>query len=454
MTEEAASVIIQQIDLTTTWVGILSLLVFLVSYYFIATEDKYRINKAKPALFGGTFIFILIGIYYEINGLSLDPLNAKVHHLIIEIAEIFFFLFVAMIYIEAMIDRNVFNALRVKLINKGYSYLRLFWVTGLIAFFLSPVADNLTTALILSTVLVTIDKNNKEFLVPSAINVVVAANAGGAWSPFGDITTLMVWTAEKGTFLDFLYLFPAAFTGWMVTAVILSRFIPKGNPPKVLEQDVQVLEGGKVIVALFVLTIFTAVMSHQVLHLPAMWGMLFGLSILKLYTYNLNRKYFAIYDVELDPHPVNPFSWIARIESDTLLFFFGILAAVGGLHFLGFLEHFTALYSQFGPTAVNIGVGFLSAFIDNVPVMSAVLKANPDMSAHSQWMLVTLTAGVGGSLISFGSAAGVGVMGKMHGIYTFAAHMRYAWVILIGYIISVTIWYLQFEILGFGAKVS
>ena len=450
----ASAVELPLTDLTTTWVGITSLIVFIVSYYFIATEDKYRINKAKPALFGGTLIFILIGIYYAINGLSLDLLHIEIHDLILEIAEIFFFLFVAMTYIEAMIDRNVFNALRVNLVNKGYDYRKLFWVTGFIAFFLSPIADNLTTALILATVLVTIDKSNKAFLVPAAINVVVAANSGGAWSPFGDITTLMVWTAEKGTFVDFLYLFPASFTGWMVTAVILSRFIPEGNPPKVVEKDVEVLEGGKVIVGLFVFTVFIAVMSHQVLHLPAMWGMLFGLSILKLYTYNINRKYFSMYEIDLDPYPVNPFSWISKIENDTLLFFFGILAAVGGLHFLGFLEYFTALYNQFGPTAVNIGVGFLSAIVDNVPVMSAVLKADPDMGTHSQWMLVTLTSAVGGSLISFGSAAGVGVMGKLHGIYTFTAHIKYTWTILLGYIFSVSIWYVQFEILGIGAKLG
>lgn len=441
-------------DLTTTWVGISSLVVFVASYYFIATEDRYMINKAKPALFGGTFIFILIGIYYAINGLSIDALHNEVNHLIVEIAGIFFFLFVAMTYIEAMIDRQVFSVLRVNLVTKGYDYRKLFWVTGFIAFFLSPVADNLTTALILATVLITIDKTNKSFLVPSAINVIVAANAGGAWSPFGDITTLMVWTAGKGAFVDFLFLFPAAFTGWIITAFLLSRFVPVSNPPSAEgEAEVKILKGGKIIIALFGFTIFVAVMSHQVLHLPAMWGMLFGLSILKLYVFKLNRDDRLLYENDPDAAGhINAFSWIAKIENDTLLFFFGILAAVGGLHFLGFLEYFTLLYTHFGATAVNIGVGFLSSIVDNVPVMSAVLKTNPDMgaSAHAQWMLVTLTAGVGGSLISFGSAAGVGVMGKMHGIYTFTAHLKYAWTILVGYIVSVSIWYVQFLIFGIG----
>lgn len=445
-----------QLHLTTTWVGILSLIIFIVGYYFIATEDKYHINKAKPALLAGTGIFMLIGLYISMVGDKAmgAQLHVEINHLIVEISGIFFFLFVAMTYIEAMIDRGVFSALRYNLVSKGYDYKKLFWVTGFLAFFISPIADNLTTALILSTVLITIDKTNKAFIVPAAVNIVVAANAGGAWSPFGDITTLMVWVAGKGQFVDFLYLFPASFIGWIVTAFLLVKFVPVGNPPSVDGEDkVMIRKGGKTIMALFGLTIFLAVMAHNALYLPAMWGMMFGLAILKVYVYKLNRDNKHLDDSSTDKETINAFSWIAKIENDTLLFFFGILAAVGGLHFLGFLEYFTALYTQFGATAVNIGVGFLSAIIDNVPVMSAVLKSSPDMGvdAHSQWMLVTLTAGVGGSLISFGSAAGVGVMGKLHGIYTFASHMKLAWTVLIGYIISVIIWYIQFQLIGFGA---
>ncbi len=431
----------EQLHLTTTWVGILSFIIFIVGYYFIATEDKYHINKAKPALLIGTGIFMLIGVYFASHHLPKEPLEVAINHIIIEIAEIFFFLLVAMTYIEAMIDRGVFTALRYSLVSKGYTYKKLFWVTGLLAFFISPVADNLTTALILSTVLLTIDKENKEFLVPGAINIVVAANAGGAWSPFGDITTLMVWIDGKGAFGEFLFLFPAAIAGWGVTAFLLSRVVPDGQPPfNINEEKAQILEGGKVIIGLFVLTISMAVLSHQLLDLPAMWGMMFGLAILKMYVYKVN--------ISSTSTKLNAFSWIAKIENDTLLFFFGILAAVGGLHFLGFLEYFTALYESVGATVVNIGVGFLSAVVDNVPVMSAVLKADPNMGANaqSQWMLVTMTAGIGGSLISFGSAAGVGVMGKMHGIYTFSSHMKYAWTVLVGYILSIAIWYVQFEL--------
>ncbi len=428
------------INLATTWVGWASLAVFVIAYYFIATEEKYEINKAKPALFAGTFMFMLVGVYYAINGLNPDPLHDELERLILEISEIFFFLLVAMTFIETLLERGVFDLMKYKLVSKGYSYKKLFWLTGFLAFFISPVADNLTTALILSTVLFTIDKKNISFLVPGAINIVVAANAGGAWSPFGDITTLMAWTAEKGAFVDFLYLFPASFLGWIVTAFLLSMSVPKGEPAfdAATEKKPEVLDGGMTVAYLGVLTIVIAVLGHTFFHFPAMWGMMFGMAILKLYAFQLKRKGKNSFNIYVN---------MEKVENDTLLFFFGILSAVGALHFLGFLEYVHEVYGMVGSTAANVGVGFLSAVVDNVPVMSAILKASPNMDI-AQWMLVTMTAGIGGSLISFGSAAGVGVMGKLRGIYTFGSHMKHAWTILVGYLLSISIWYVQFEIMG------
>ncbi len=425
---------------TDTWVGVASLFIFIIGYFFIAAEEMYHINKAKPALFVGTFMFMLIGFYFAINGLDTTPLHIEIEHLILEIAEIFFFLFVAMTFIETLIDRGVFERLKFNLVSKGYSYKKLFWLTGLLAFFISPVADNMTTALILSTVLLTIDPKKKEFLVPGAINIVVAANAGGAWSPFGDITTLMAWQAEKAEFLDFLYLFAPSIAGWLLTAFLLSLYVPSGEPPfdPSTEKKPVIKKGGMMTVYLGVFTIFSAVMGHQFFGLPPAWGMMFGLSLLKLYSYTVKRSGEKSFDI---------YASMRLVENDTLLFFFGILAAVGALHFLGYLDYVVKLYEIIGSSAGNIGVGFISAIIDNVPVMSAILKANPPMHAD-EWLLVTMTAGIGGSLISFGSAAGVGVMGRMRGIYTFGSHMKLAWTVLAGYIISLIIWYIQFEVMG------
>ncbi|MFA6760958.1 MAG: sodium:proton antiporter NhaD [Sulfuricurvum sp.] len=433
-------------NLAFHWIGVATLVIFVVGYYLIAQEERYHLDKAKPALFVGTFLFIAIAFYYAINGLDLDIVKNQVEGIILEIAEIFFFLFVAMTFIEAMSDMGVFDRLKYNLISKGYNYRQLFWITGFLAYFLSPFADNLTAALILSAALMAIEKNNKAFLVPAAVNIVIAANAGGVWSSFGNITTLMAWTAGKGQFYDFLFLIPASIASYLVTAFLLVRAVPEGKPTleKETQEAPQMMYGAKMVIALGIFAIVSAVFSHQVLNLPATWGMLFGLSVLNIYLYDIKRRHKSNFNI---------FTSMSKIENNTLLFFFGILAAVGALHFIGWLAFVAQVYdpSILGATGANIGVGFISAVVDNVPVMSAVIKANPDMGLD-QWMLVTLTAGIGGSLISFGSAAGVAVMGKMQGIYTFGAHMRYAWMILLGYIVGVGVWFVQYEVLGLYIK--
>jgi Na+/H+ antiporter NhaD/arsenite permease-like protein len=428
------------LNLAHSPIGWLVLIIFTISYIAIAMEEKLKINKSKPALSAGTLSFILIGFFFLLENLPLDPLHREIEKIILEVAEIFFFLFVAMTFVETMIDRKVFDALKYKLTSRGYSYKKLFWLTGLIAFFLSPVADNLTTALILATVIYTIDRHSPQFLVPGAINIVVAANAGGAWSPFGDITTLMVWTAGKGDFIDFLALFPASFLNWVVTAFLLSLFLPTGKPPFDSSQPpVKIAPGGKAVIVIGIFTIIISVVLHILLHFPAMWGMMFGLALLQFYFWvTRNRRPGEKIDVNLN---------MKKVEHDTLLFFFGILTSVGALAFVGWLKYISHLYQEIGATWANIGVGFVSAIIDNVPVMSAILKSGLNMD-HAQWMLVTFTAGVGGSLISFGSAAGVGVMGRLRGIYTFGNHLKFAWAILAGYLVGIGVWYLQFEVLG------
>ncbi len=432
--------------MTNTLAGYASVLLFIIAYLMISYEEKIAINKSKPALFAGTLIYVLIAWHYVFYGLDIAPVKENLHHLIVEIASIYFFLFVAMTFIDSLIERGVFEALKFKLLQKGYNYKKLFWITGFIAFFLSPVADNLTTALVLSTVLLTLEHHNRQFLILGAINVVVAANAGGAWSPFGDITTLMVWTAGKGMFSEFLFLFPASFIGWLVTAYLLSKYLPDGSPADKdntgackIPENASIKKGGIGIVFLGIITIILSVTIHQVFHLPAFWGMMLGLALFGFYSSYLKKKY---------KERIWIYRRMAEVENDTLLFFFGLLAAVSGLSYLGYIAIAANIYNIMDPFWVNIIIGIVSAIIDNVPLMFAVLKANPVMDT-TQWMLVTLTAGIGGSLISFGSAAGVGVMGKLRGIYTVGAHMKYAWTVALGYMISIGIFYLQFEILGF-----
>ncbi len=428
------------VDLTSNWAGIVALALFVVSYIVVILEEKIGMKKSKPVLFAGTIIWIILTFAYANLGDNHSAQEA-LKETILEYAELLLFLLVAMTYISAMQERNVFEALRGYLVSKGFSYKQLFWITGTLAFFISPVADNLTTALIMGAVILALGKDNTTFVALGCINVVVAANAGGAFTPFGDITTLMVWQKGMANFGDFLLLFAPAAVNFLVPAAIMSMAISKGQPDKLVAITNMRL-GAKRIIVLFVLTIASAVILHQTLHLPPVIGMLLGLSYLQLFSYYLNRIEQQGY-VEAKPgqhnHIFDVFGYMAQAEWDTLLFFLGVMLAVGGLGFAGYLGLLSGwLYGDLGATSANIAVGVISAIVDNIPVMYAVLNMHPDMSL-GQWLLVTLTAGVGGSLLSIGSAAGVALMGQAHGQYTFMSHLRWMPVIAIGYIASIMV---------------
>jgi NhaD family Na+/H+ antiporter len=393
-------------------------------------EEFTHFRKSKPVILAAGIIWGLIGWVYasqDLPHLAEEALN----HNILEYSELFLFLLVGMTYIEAMRDRNVFEALKVWLINKGFSLKQLFWLTGFLAFFISPVADNLTTALIMGAVVMAVGSDNPRFVSLAFVNIVVAANAGGAFSPFGDITTLMVWQKGLLDFHEFFALFTPALVNFVVPAAIMHFAIEDQKPSEKLAY-IGIKEGGLVIIALFMLTILTAVIFYNFLQLPPAMGMMTGLSFLMIAAYFIRRS-----EHKADKEGFDVFNKVSRAEWDTLLFFFGVIVSVGGLGFMGYLALTSeAMYASLGPTYANILIGLLSSVIDNIPVMFAVLTMNPEMS-DGQWLLVTLTAGVGGSLLSVGSAAGVALMGQSKGLYTFVSHLKWMPVIALGYIASI-----------------
>ena len=179
-------------NMLNTWVGYISLIMFTIAYVLIILEEKIHLKKSKPIVLVGCLMWMLIGIYEMIHGEGHGGAHEFVEHLIAEIGGLFFFLLVAMTYINTLTSLNVFQALRAWLLSKGMGFRSLFWATGILTFLLSPLADNLTSALLMSTVAFAVSDGNRKFIIPAFVNIVVAANAGGAWSPFGDITTLMV----------------------------------------------------------------------------------------------------------------------------------------------------------------------------------------------------------------------------------------------------------------------
>ncbi|MCI2285620.1 sodium:proton antiporter NhaD [Colwellia sp. MSW7] len=427
----------QTIDLTSHWIGYTAIAIFVLAYTLVILEEQLHLRKSKPVLLAG-IIWILIAYYYSTHGMP-HSAEVAIRHNFLEYAELFFFLLVAMTYINAMLERDVFDALRDWLVAKGFSYKTLFWLTGILAFFISPIADNLTTALIMCAVVLAVGKNEPKFIALSCINIVVGANAGGAFSPFGDITTLMVWQKGMVQFNEFFHLFIPSVVNFVVPAFIMQFAIPRGNPTSQSTEMTKIKNGGLVIVALFILTIITAVSFHNFLHLPPVFGMMLGLAYLKFFGYYIRKSGQGEIDKSDMPtgHQIEDdfdiFDKIAKAEWDTLFFFYGVILAVGGLGFIGYLGMTSEfMYGQLGATTANILVGILSAIVDNIPVMFAVLTMNPEMS-HTQWLLVTLTAGVGGSLLSIGSAAGVALMGQARGYYTFFSHLKWTPVVALGY---------------------
>jgi len=432
----------QSIDLTGHWIGYTAIAIFVLSYSLVILEEQLHLRKSKPVLLAAGLIWILIAAYYGANGMP-HAAEVAIRHNFLEYAELFFFLLVAMTYINSLLERDVFNSLRDWLVQKGYNYKQLFWITGVLAFFISPIADNLTTALIMCAVVLAVGKDEPKFVAMSCVNIVVGANAGGAFSPFGDITTLMVWQKGIVEFTEFFALFLPSVINFVIPAFIMQFFLPTGQPTSDSDEITPIKKGGLVIVGLFILTIITAVSFHNFLHLPPVFGMMLGLAYLKFFGYYLRRSGQSSIDDSDMPisHEVEDrfdiFDKIGKAEWDTLFFFYGVILAVGGLGFLGYLGMVSEfMYGELGATNANILVGILSAIVDNIPVMFAVLTMNPDMS-QTQWLLVTLTAGVGGSLLSVGSAAGVALMGQARGYYTFFSHLKWTPVIALGYAASI-----------------
>ena len=428
---------IEVLGLTGTHRGIYCVLIFIIAYAFVMAEEFTHLRKSKPVILAAGIIWGQVAYMASSAGLPSDTVHRAFEYNLGEFAELMLFLLVAMTYINAMAERNVFEALRAWLINRRFGYRKLFWITGIITFFLSSVADNLTSALLVGAVVMAVGHGSPRFVALGFINLVSAANAGGAFSPFGDITTLMVWQDGKAEFFDFFMLFIPSLVNFAIPAAIMHFAIPDELPSFSGEDEVVELKPGAIqICGLFAATIVTAVSFKQFLHLPPFMGMMVGLSYLMLFGYRL-KMYFSYQGSRFDV-----FQNVKDSEWDTLLFFFGVIFAVGGLGYIGYLQLASAaMYDGLGPTTANILIGILSAIVDNIPVMFAVLQMNPDMDLY-QWMLVTLTAGVGGTMLSIGSAAGVALMGTSRGMYTFFSHLKWTPAIIAGYIGSIFVHYL------------
>jgi Na+/H+ antiporter NhaD/arsenite permease-like protein len=424
-----------QIDLTHHFVGYLAAALTIIAYIAAMSEDVIGLKKSKPMVLSAALVWFAICIYYAMHG------QAKVASLAFEsnllaYIELLLFILVSMTYLNTMSERGIFDGLRILLLNKQYSYRQLFWITGWLAFVLSMVINGLTVALLMGAIVVAVGKDQPKFIAVACLNVVIAANAGGTVSPLGGISTLFVWQHKILHFSEFFALMIPCVINFLVPASMMYFSVPK-ETPNVTKQKIWLRRGSRRIIFLFVLTLVITVSSNVLLELPPAAGMMAGLGLLQMFSYYLIKSENCTFKgVEKRTKTLDIFQSIGDIDWDTLLFFYGAMMIIGAIGFVGYLDsiaHF--LFGEINVTLANIMIGLSSAFVDNGTLMFAVLSMHPDIP-NGQWLLLTLTLGVGGSLLSIGSAPGVGLLGQVKE-YTFGFHLRWMPAILLGYFLSI-----------------
>jgi len=399
--------------------------VFVLGYFLITIEHSIKIDKLIPALAMMAIMWAIIALnHLQLFHINLDLLQLEdahldetlLHHLG-KTAEILIFLLGAMTIVEIIDFFRGF--LGIKRLVKTRSKVKILWIFGFLAFFLSAIIDNLTATIVLITLLQKIveDKNLK--LWYSGL-IIIAANAGGAWSPIGDITTTMLWIADKVTVFDLIkYLIIPSLMCMVVPFFIASRFkIFKGEfemPEKV--KDLEENKYGNKILFIGLSSIIFVPIFKVVTHLPPYVGMMLSLAFVATVAEIYSNKRFSLTKVdedhedEADHSPIH--ASLTKIELPSILFFLGILMAVGALESLGILFNFANWINEVIPNSdlVIILLGHLSALIDNVPLVAASIGMFPNPIDDPLWHGIAFSAGTGGSMLIIGSAAGVVAMG-------------------------------------------
>ena len=399
--------------------------VFVLGYFLITIEHSIKIDKLIPALAMMAIMWAIIALnHLQLFHINLDLLQLEdahldetlLHHLG-KTAEILIFLLGAMTIVEIIDFFRGF--LGIKRLVKTRSKVKILWIFGFLAFFLSAIIDNLTATIVLITLLQKIveDKNLK--LWYSGL-IIIAANAGGAWSPIGDITTTMLWIADKVTVFDLIkYLIIPSLICMVVPFLIASRFkIFQGEfemPQKVM--DLEENKYGNKILFIGLGSIIFVPIFKVVTHLPPYVGMMLSLAFVATVAEIYSNKKFSLTKVdkdhedESDHSPVH--ASLTKIELPSILFFLGILMAVGALESLGILFNFANWINEVIPNTdlVIILLGHLSALIDNVPLVAASIGMFPNPIDDPLWHGIAFSAGTGGSMLIIGSAAGVVAMG-------------------------------------------
>ncbi|MBL6444926.1 sodium:proton antiporter NhaD [Fulvivirga sp. 29W222] len=421
--------------------SVLLIIIFIVGFAAIAFEHNLQVNKSWIALFTGSIMWIVVAI-----GEDEEVLREAILHESAEIFALIVFLMGAMTIVEMMAHFRFFTWVESKLLILKISDRQLFWLMGLTTFMASALLDNLTSTLIMIQIGRHLYIKKRNFVI-YVINIVIAANAGGAMSPVGDVTTIMLWLAGKFTAWQILFygLIPSIIA-WIVPQAMLTLKITNEDRKSRESKEVLPLQWSIIFIGLFT---FGFAVIVNLFHLPPFIGILLGLGACAIVIdYRLKQGTLK----KRAGHIVNI---IKTIDMATLNFFIGILLAVGALNYQGVLHDIALLI--FGdnpasnPLAIIIGhtsLGLFSAVVDNVPLTAAVIKMLPEGITFTYWVLLAITAGTGGSILIIGSAAGVAAMGQVKEL-TIIRYIKLGTLpALIGYLTSVASWYLLFGTTG------
>jgi Na+/H+ antiporter NhaD/arsenite permease-like protein len=424
------------------------IIVFVLGYFFIALEHPLKIDKAATAIVTGVLCWVLLVFGTEsIFTHNLEPhfINEEVLHHLGEIAQILFFLLGAMTIVELIDAHEGFEVITTKI--KTTDKIKLLWIICIVTFFFSALLDNLTTAIVMAALLKKLIAKKEELWFFAGM-VIIAANAGGAWSPIGDITTIMLWIGGQVTALNIIQkVFLPSVVCLVLPLLIVSVTTKKSA---IARPDTNNKNEGhtsisnfeqKLIFWLGVLSLLFVPIFKNVTHLPPFMGILLSLGVLWIATEILHRRKDGDHKNKLTVAGV-----IRKIDTPSVLFFLGVLLAVASLQTAGHLSQLaTILNDTFGNIyIINVLIGLLSSIVDNVPLVAGAIGMYPLSTYapdHTFWELLAYCAGTGGSVLIIGSAAGVAIMGILK--IDFLWYLKkISWLALIGYLAGVGLYYL------------
>ncbi len=386
---------------------ILLIIVFVIGYLAIALEHPLRINKAASALITGVICWTI----YIFQAGDVELVSEELLHHLGEIASILFFLLGAMTIVELIDSHNGFEIITQKINTNSKS--KLLFIITILAFFLSALLDNLTTAIVMTSLCSKILHKREDRLWFAGM-IIIAANSGGAWSPLGDVTTTMLWIGRQVTAINIIkqLILPSMFVCAIPAMIVAWRF--RGQTfesiPKLANTDKEKRDGKRILIAGIGFLLFVPLFK-TVTHLPPFMGMLLALGLMWVITTVIHKR--------KRPEHAEKYTVanaLQKIDTPSILFFLGILLAITALDSFGMLKVVADTLSKTLKNDYLIGttLGLLSAVVDNVPLVAAA-QGMYDLSIyptdHPFWEFIALSTGTGGSTIIIGSAAGVAVMG-------------------------------------------